>query len=133
MRDIRVASVQFEHESGNKSANLLTVKRFVEEAAHRQVEMIVFPECCITGYWFLRNLSRDELTSLAEPIFNGPSSRALMALAKEFNMTVGAGLVEIGEDQNLYNTYVVTMPDGSLQRHRKAAEVGRKIPLTITE
>jgi predicted amidohydrolase len=34
-------------------------------------------------------------------------------------MTIGAGLVEIDTDGTLYNTYVVAMPNGQFQRHRK--------------
>jgi predicted amidohydrolase len=34
-------------------------------------------------------------------------------------MTIGAGLVELGEDGHLYNTYVVAMPNGERRRHRK--------------
>ena len=66
MRDIRVASVQFEHKAGDKKANLIKIRDFVEEAKKEQVELIVFPECCVTGYWYLRNLSRDELSELVE-------------------------------------------------------------------
>jgi predicted amidohydrolase len=116
---LRVAAVQFESAPGNKGANLHKVADFVQQAAQQDVEMVVFPECCITGYWFLRHLSREELTALAEPIFDGPSSQALLALAKESRMTVGAGLIEIAPDDRLYNTYVVAMPDDTCQRHRK--------------
>jgi predicted amidohydrolase len=56
---------------------------------------------------------------LAEPVCDGPSSQALMALAEEHNMTIGAGLVEIAGDGKMYNTYVVAMPNGEFQRHRK--------------
>ena len=34
-------------------------------------------------------------------------------------MTIGAGLIEQGEDGRLYNTYVVVMPTGKCRRHRK--------------
>lgn len=119
MRDICVASVQFEHAAGDKQANLRIIRDFVEQAAKRHVELIVFPECCITGYWFLRKLSREQLRALAEPVPNGPSSLTLMALAKEHNMTIGAGLVEIAKDGKMYNTYIVAMPNGEFQRHRK--------------
>ena len=77
MRNIRVASVQFEHTSGDKQANFQKIHHFVNEASKQNVEMIIFPECCITGYWFLRNLSKKELTALAEPVFDGPSSQEL--------------------------------------------------------
>ncbi len=119
MKDVRVAAVQFEHAAGDKKANLGKVTDFVEGAAAQSVKIIAFPECCITGYWFLRNLSREELVKLAEPVFKGPSSRALLELATKHNMTIGAGLVEITDEGKLYNTYVVAMPDGRCARHRK--------------
>jgi predicted amidohydrolase len=119
MKNIRVASVQFEHFSGNKKENFRKIRYFIEEASRQKVEMIMFPECCITGYWFLRKLQRDELEALAEPVFEGPSSQELVSLSRSYGMTIGAGLVEIAEDGKLYNTYVVAMPDGSCRRHRK--------------
>jgi len=119
MKNIRVASVQFEHLPSDKKANLAKIENFVVKAVEQQVELIVFPEACITGYSFLRKLSRKELESLAEPVFDGPSSQALMALARQYKMTIGAGLVEIAGDGKMYNTYVVVMPNGEFQRHRK--------------
>ena len=79
MKDIRVASVQMEHADGAKRANLDKIRTFTSEAAKQGVEMIVFPEFCITGCWFLRKLSRDQLEALAEPVFDGPSTQALLA------------------------------------------------------
>ena len=119
MKDIRVAAVQFEHAPGDKRANMHKIESFVERAAGQGVEILAFPECCLTGYWHLRHLSRAELEALAEPVFDGPSSQALIALAREHRMTIGAGLVELAGDGTLYNTYVVAMPDGSHRRHRK--------------
>ncbi len=119
MKKIRVAAVQMEHAAGDKQANLAKVNAFVEKAAKQNVELIIFPECCLTGYWFLRNLSRDELVKLGEPVFDGPSSQALLDLAKGHNMTVGAGLVELTAEGKLFNTYVVAMPNGQCRRHRK--------------
>ncbi len=118
MRDIRVASVQFEHAAGDKDANFAKIRRFAGEAAGRGVEIVAFPECCITGYWFLRNLSREQLLKLAEPVPDGPSTQALLELSRTHGMTIGAGLVEINGD-NLHNTYVVAMPDGNWRLHRK--------------
>ena len=118
MRNITVASVQFEHATGEKQANLARITNFVQQAARRDVELIVFPECCITGYLFLKKLSAEQLEELAEPVFDGPSSEALMALAKAHKMTIGAGLVEMAHDGAMYNTYVVAMPDGRCERHR---------------
>jgi predicted amidohydrolase len=119
MENVRVAAVQFEPVQGDKRANLEKIRWFAGQAAQQGVQLLVFPECCITGYWFLRRLSRDELDCLAEPVFTGPSSLALAELASRYGMTIGAGLVEAAEDGWCYNTFVVAMPDGGMRRHRK--------------
>jgi predicted amidohydrolase len=119
MRDIRVASVQFQHAPGDKEYNLERIRHFLTEAASAGAEIIAFPEACISGYWHLRNLSREELDELAEPVPEGPSSRTLMDLSREYEMTIGAGLIERAEDGQLYNSYLVAMPDGQRAVHRK--------------
>lgn len=119
MRNIRVAAVQFEHSPGDKSVNLAKIERFVTAAGERGVEIIIFPECCITGYWHLRHLSREELEALAEPVPEGPSCRVVLELARRHGMTVGAGLIEVAHDGKLYNCYLVAMPNGETCRHRK--------------
>jgi len=118
-RTLRVASVQIESAPGDKKTNFDKIENFVAQAATQDVRLIVFPECCVTGYWFIRNLSLKELTHLAEPIFDGPSSRRLIELARKFGMTIGAGWIERGPTGEFYNSYVVALPDGSAQRHRK--------------
>ena len=119
MKNIRVAAVQYEHAPSDKSANLEKIRQFVAQAARRKVEIISFPECCITGYWHLRHLTREQLADVAEPVFDGPSSQALMSLAREYRMTIGAGLIEITKEGNFHNAYVVAMPDGNQHCHRK--------------
>jgi len=119
MRNVRVAAVQFQHAPGDKAVNLATIGRFVAKARGQNVEIIAFPECCISGYWHLRKLSRDELVSLAEPVPNGPAAQRLLGLSRESGLTIGAGLVELGGNGKLYNSYLVAMPDGRWACHRK--------------
>src|SRR5438552_11243440 len=119
MRDIRVATVQFQHRPGDKSYNLARVRDFVTDAAQSRVEIIAFPEMCLTGYWHVRNLSRPEVEALAEPVPDGPSTQALLALSAEYRLTIGAGLIERAADGSLYNGYVVALPDGRAVCHRK--------------
>jgi len=78
MRNIRAASVQFQHSPGDKASNLEKIRAFVGEAAARRVELIAFPEMCVTGYWHVRNLSREAVERLAEPVPSGPTTRALL-------------------------------------------------------
>jgi predicted amidohydrolase len=119
MRDIRVGAVQFQHAPGDKQANLATMERLAREARAQGVEIVAFPECCISGYWHLRKLTREELTALAEPAPAGPACQRLMALSRELQITIGAGLVERDERDQLYNSYFVAMPDGAWACHRK--------------
>ena len=119
MKNIKVASIQFEHAPGDKQANLDKVRRFTAEAAEQGVELVVFPEMCVTGYWFLRDLSRDELLELSEPVPSGATTQKLLRLAKQHNVSLGAGLLEISDAGELFNSYVVAMPDGRTVCHRK--------------
>jgi predicted amidohydrolase len=119
MRDIRVATVQFQHQPGDKSYNLGRVRHFVTEAAQSGVEIIAFPEMCLTGYWHVRKLTREGVEALAEAVPDGPSTQELLRLSREHSMSIGAGLIERGDDGKLYNAYVVAMPDGRWARHRK--------------
>ena len=122
MRDIRVAAVQFQHAPGDNAYNLGRVRHFVTEAARVHAEIIAFPEMCLTGYWHVRNLARQAIEALAEPVPDGPSTRELLRLSREHGMTIGAGLIERGDDGRLYNGYVVAMPNGQVALHRKLHE-----------
>jgi predicted amidohydrolase len=119
MNDIRAAAVQFNHAAGDKAANMGTIRALAAEAQAMKVDLLVFPEMCITGYWHIRNLSRMAIEALAEPVPGGPSTQELLSLSARFGMTIGAGLVELADDGALYNTYVVAMPDGQVAHHRK--------------
>jgi predicted amidohydrolase len=116
---MKAASVQFNHRPGDKAYNLGRIRSFVEEAAAQGVELICFPEMCITGYWHVRKLTRDEVAALAEPVPDGPSCWELLQLANAHHITVSAGLIEAGEGGQFYNTQVVVMADGRVERHRK--------------
>jgi predicted amidohydrolase len=119
MQNIRAAAVQFQHRAGDKAANLTIIRAFIEQAARRRVDLIAFPEMCVTGYWHVRKLSRFEVESLAEPIPDGPSSQKLLELSRKTGMTIGAGLIERGDDGRLFNSYLVAMPDRRTACHRK--------------
>jgi N-carbamoylputrescine amidase len=116
---LRVASVQMESLPGDKEANFQKIERFAEQAATHGAQLVLFPECCITGYWFIRKLTVERLAALAEPVPDGPSTQRIIELARRHNITVGAGLVEAGGNDVFHNTYVVALPDGSWHRHRK--------------
>jgi predicted amidohydrolase len=119
MQPIKAAAIQFNHAPGDKAFNLRRVRELTADAARQQVDLAVFPEMCVTGYWHVRNLSREQIEQLAEPISDSPTTRELVALADQHQLTIGAGLIELGDDGNLYNSYVVAMPGGDIAVHRK--------------
>jgi len=119
MRRLRAAAAQFHHAMGDKAANWAKIRTLTGQAAERCVDLLAFPEMCITGYWHVRKLSRPEIEVLAEPVPEGPSSQELLSLSARHGMTIGAGLIEQSSDGQLYNTYVVAMPNGEMAFHRK--------------
>lgn len=119
MHDVRAAAVQFNHHPGNKSVNLTIIHRFIEQAAADDVQILAFPEMCLTGYWHTRKLSHEAIKALAEPVPHGPATRQLLAWSAQYDMTIGVGLIEEAPDGTLYNAYVVTMPNGEWACHRK--------------
>src|SRR5581483_9261727 len=116
---LRVASVQMEHKDGAREANFAKIEQFVAQAAAQGAALVVFPECCVCGYWFIRNLTLEQLRALAEPIPAGPSTQRLRELARRHRITIGAGWVESTSAGAFHNTYVVALADGTIHCHRK--------------
>lgn len=119
MDSYRVASLQMESVPGAKTANLAKIDAFAAEAARQGARLMLAPECSVTGYWWMRHLSHDDFAALAEPVPDGPSTRALIAMARRHGISVGAGFIERGQDGKLYKPYVVAMEDGRIAVHRK--------------
>ena len=119
MRDLRVATAQFEHRDGDKPFNLGRIAELTAQAAARGAELVAFHECSITGYTFLQGLSREELDALAESVPDGPSVRELIGLARGHDLAIGAGLIEREPDGTLRKAYVVVTRDGLEAKHHK--------------
>ncbi|MEZ8099252.1 nitrilase family protein [Vibrio bivalvicida] len=119
MEKLRVASVQFNHHPGDKAYNLAVIEHYVKSAQTQGVELICFPEMCISGYWHVSKLSREQIVQLAEPIPAGSSSQQILSLSKQAGINIGVGLIEIDEQGCLYNTFILAMPNGNITKHRK--------------
>ena len=118
MRDIRVATAQFEHQNDDKAYNLGRIRSLTRRAVEQGAELATFHECSLCGYTFLQHLDRAQLGAVAEAVPDGPSTRALIAIAREFGIVVMAGLIERAGDR-FHNCYVAAGPDGFLGSHRK--------------
>ncbi|UXD71314.1 nitrilase family protein [Sphingobacterium faecium] len=119
MENLKIASVQFENRSGDKTYNLDLIRQLAAEAAGQGADVVAFHECSITGYTFARNLSREEMLDLAELIPDGPSVKSLIAIAKEYQITILAGLFEKDDLGALFKAYICVDETGLIAKHRK--------------
>lgn len=119
MKPIKIATAQFENKSGDKDYNLGVIRQMAGEAAKSGAQVIAFHECSITGYTFARNLSREEMLAISEPIPDGPSVRALQDIAAEHDIVVLAGLFEKDADDKMYKGYVCVDKNGLVAKYRK--------------
>jgi predicted amidohydrolase len=119
MRDIRIATAQFEHRDNDKAYNLSRLRTLTRRAVEQGAEIVSFHEVCIPGYSWLQRLSQKQLLDVAEPVPDGPSVQELIKIAREFRVVVMAGLVESDEARKAYNCYVTVGPEGFITRFRK--------------
>ena len=117
---MKVATAQFEHRSGDIEYNLNRVLALTMEAANSGCELVAFPECCLTGYWYLRNLDRAALVALAEELAGQAVLERVGETARKHRISIGVGYVEFDQQiGKLFNAYSLIGPDGELARHRK--------------
>ena len=111
---IKIAAVQTNPALMKKEENLNVIICNTKEAAKDGANLIVFPECSLTGYIFN---SREEALPYAETI-PGQSTKKITALCKELNVCVVFGLLE-KEKNSLYNAAALISPEGLIGSYRK--------------
>ncbi len=118
MDNIKIATAQFEHKSGDKNYNLKIIESLSQAASQQGACAVAFHECSITGYTFARHLSEDQLLQLSEYIPGGESITRLTEIAAKNNIAVLAGLFERDNDK-IYKAYVCVDKNGLVAKHRK--------------
>ena len=111
---IKLAGVQMDVALGDPGSNLQRIQSHLEAAANRGAQLIVFPECALTGYCFD---SLDEANSVAQSI-PGPSTETLARTCRDLQVHVIYGLLE-KDGERLFNACVLVGPDGLVARYRK--------------
>ncbi|HLA54275.1 MAG TPA: nitrilase family protein [Flavitalea sp.] len=119
MNDLKISTAHFEHRNDDKDYNLSLIDRLCGEAAVQGSRAVAFHECSVTGYTFARNLSKEQMLELAEPIPSGPSIQRLREIAARHDIAVLAGLFEKDENNNLYKPYVCVDKTGVIAKFRK--------------
>jgi predicted amidohydrolase len=111
---IYVAAVQMEPKLGEVAHNRATMLRAVHEAAEHGAQLVVFPECALTGYGFE---TKEEAMEYAEPI-PGPSVKLFADDCAWLKVHTVFGLLERDGDR-LFNACVLVGPSGVVGSYRK--------------
>lgn len=114
MAETRIACVQMDVAIGDIAANRQQIVASTREAAARGAQLVIFPECALTGYCFE---SLDEAAPFAEPL-DGPSARAIAAACRDTGVHVVTGFIERQGDR-YYNAAMVVGPPGVAGSYRK--------------
>lgn len=110
-----VACVQMEPHVGEKTTNVQTSIRHIEEAARNGTSLVVLPELVNSGYVFS---TRDEAFSLAEELSGGKTVEIWADAARRLGVHIVAGIAE-RDGQRLYNSAVLIGPSGLVGTYRK--------------
>jgi predicted amidohydrolase len=111
---MRLAVAQIEPRLGEGARNLETCLGALEHAATLGCDLLVLPECAISGYMFE---SAGEALRHAEEV-PGPATEAVSAACGRLGVHCVFGLLERDRDR-LRNTAALVGPDGLIGRYRK--------------
>jgi 5-aminopentanamidase len=110
-----VAGVQMDCPLGEVATNREAVIAKLHEAADRGANLVVFPECVLTGYGFG---SRAEALTVAEPL-PGPSTDAVAKACAKLGVWAVFGLLESAPGGKLFNACALVGPSGFVAGYRK--------------
>jgi 5-aminopentanamidase len=111
---MKIAVVQMDVRLLDKNRNLQAILQRLEDAAQKGAQLIIFPECALSGYCFD---SLSEALPEAEPI-PGASTEAIASVARKRGCTVVVGMIERAEG-GIFNSAAVIGPEGVLGAYRK--------------
>ncbi|HXU39088.1 MAG TPA: carbon-nitrogen hydrolase family protein [Blastocatellia bacterium] len=114
MGKIKIACVQMDVTIGDVEANRREIVRRLGEATDAAAELVIFPECALTGYCFN---SLEEATPFAESIA-GPSFEAIAEACHKTGAYAVVGFIE-KDGSNFYNAAMLVGPNGIAGSYRK--------------
>ncbi len=112
----RISCIQTEPVMLDVAGNLAHQVERIRAAAAEGSKLVVLPECSTTGWCFT---SANEVRTVAEPVPEGPTCQTWLALCRELDIHLVAGIVEVDGDR-LFNASVLLGPGGHIGTFRKA-------------
>ena len=114
MAETNIACAQIDCVLGDPQTNRNKIIASMRAAAERGAELVIFPECALTGYSFN---SLDEALPFAEKV-DGPSSEAIAAVCRETRAYAIVGFIE-ADGNKYYNAAMLIGPEGVIGSYRK--------------
>nr|MDQ3332436.1 carbon-nitrogen hydrolase family protein [Planctomycetota bacterium] len=111
---MKLAGVQMDVAIGDPERNRRRMAERFVEAREQGADLVVFPECAVTGYCFE---SRDEVVAFAEPI-PGTSTAFFSKLCAERGGAIAFGMIE-AEKNRLFNAAALVGANGLIASYRK--------------
>lgn len=114
---MRIALIPLQTRYRDPAANLRHLEERLDEAERHRPDLVVLPECTLTGYLY----EEEDLARFAEPV-PGPTTQEMARLARQHGFWLCFGLVErVGA--LFYNTALLLDRRGHIAlRHRKVHE-----------
>ena len=111
---IRAAVVQMNPVLGDLQHNTTQVLKKLYDAADQGADLVVFPECAISGYVF-ESIAEAQASSITIP---GRFSQEFQQECSRLGIVSVVGVIEADGDQ-LYNSALICGPDGLQHIYRK--------------
>lgn len=111
----KIAAVQMDCRLGDVAHNLATMCTKLVEAAEHGAQLVVFPECALSGYGFD---SLEQARPHAESV-PGPATRVIETECRRRNVFAAFGLLECDSNGRLFNACALVGPDGLRAGYRK--------------
>ena len=111
---LTIAGVQMDVKLGEINENLQNVEKFLRQASQIGPDLVVFPECSLTGYCFN---SLDEAMPTAQKL-PGAASDYLAGLCSDLNTHIIVGMLEESNGK-VFNCCALIGPEGLIERYRK--------------
>ena len=111
---MQISAVQTDVTIADPAANLETLRKYVAVESAAGSQLIVFPECVVSGYCFQ---SLEEAIPNAQPV-DGAFTQSAIQLCREFDCSIVFGMLElVGND--VFNTAVLVGTQGIAGSYRK--------------
>lgn len=114
-RDLKVAAISMNCPGGDPEAVFSRIRQITDCLAGQGVELLCFPEACLSGY----SVRPQEARAWAMPMEN-PWIETLREISCGKKVTLLVGMMEKTWDEKLFLTHLAISPQGQVIPYRKA-------------